>query len=112
MGCSKNVYHFSKDVNMPKKFVKFHHFSDLENHVALRAILRPEYEGYIRNTIYRCKKDGQTQIFANRFRGFSIFVKNEIIRKQPVLNRDFLSNQASWEFKSGVFGKQKIDLNN
>ena len=60
--CSKNVNHFSKDVNVPKKFVKFHHFSDLQNHVALRAILRPEYEGYIRNTIYRCEKDGQTQI--------------------------------------------------
>ena len=71
--------------------VKFHHFSDFQNHVALRAILRPENEGYIRNTIYRCEKDGQTQIlvisdfefstfvtqiFANRFRGFSIIVKN------------------------------------
>ena len=37
-------------------------FSDFQNHVAFRAIFRPEYEGYIRNTIYRCEKDGQTQI--------------------------------------------------
>ena len=60
--CSKNINHFSNDVNVPNVSVKFHHFSDIQNHVALRAILRPEYEGYIRNTIYRCEKDGQTQI--------------------------------------------------
>ena len=59
---SKNVNHFSNDVNMPNVSVKFHHFSYFQNHVAFRAILRPEYEGYIRNTIYRCEKDGQTQI--------------------------------------------------
>ena len=60
--CSKNVNHFSNDVNVPNMSVKFHHFSDFQNHVALRSILRPENEGYIRNTIYRCEKDGQTQI--------------------------------------------------
>ena len=159
--------------------IKFHHFSDFQNHVAFRAILRPEYEGYIRNTIYRCEKDGQTQILVisdfwifnfchtdfckpfswifnfckksnnqktartksqfsqqpsklgievggvlkiknraeqllfyalnkkttpscektapklTRILTLSIFVKNKIIKKQPVLNGNFLSNHSS-----------------
>jgi len=61
--CSKNVNHFSKDVNVPNVSVKFHHFSDLQNHVAFRAIFRPENEGYRRKAIYRCEKDRQTQIW-------------------------------------------------
>merc|ERR1712105_505239 len=60
--CSKNVNHFSNDVNVPNVSVKFHHFSDLPNHVALRAFLRPENEGHIRKAIYHCEKDEQTQI--------------------------------------------------
>merc|ERR1712030_233324 len=50
---------------MPNVSIKFHHFSYFQNHIAFRAILRPENESYIRNTIYCCEKDGQTQFFCN-----------------------------------------------
>merc|ERR1712030_95786 len=59
---STNVNYFSNDVNMLSVSVKFHHFSYFQNHVAFTAILRPEKESCIRNTIYCCEKDGQTQI--------------------------------------------------